>query len=122
METMEKNDITVVQRSLENDLKTMRYDERLAYYAPIEYCRKNRGYYYTDKDYSIDKLPLSEEDIEAFDMILESFQRFKGAQVLNQVEGLFDKLGKIVGQLKAKKSPSCMSGIWNLHSPALSRN
>jgi predicted DNA-binding transcriptional regulator YafY len=104
IETMDKNDIVVSQRSIESDLQAMRYDERLAYHAPIEYCRRNHGYYYTDAGYSIDKLPLSEDDIEAFDMIVESFQRFKGAQVLSQVEGLFDKLGKVAGQLKAKKS------------------
>lgn len=104
MEAMEKNDISVSQRSIESDLQAMRYDERLAYHAPIAYSRTNRGYYYTDASYTIDKLPLSEDDIEAFEMIVESFQRFKGAQVLNQVEGMFDKLGKVAGQLKIKKS------------------
>ena len=104
IEAMDKQDISVSQRSIESDLHAMRYDERLAYHAPIAYCRLHRGFHYTDADYTIDKLPLSEDDISAFEMIVESFQRFKGAQVLSQVEGMFDKLGKVAGQLKIKKS------------------
>lgn len=77
----------------------MRYDDRLGYHAPIEYCPKNRGFYYTDPKYSAEKLPLGEEEIEMFEMMVESFQRFKGAQVLQHVEGVFDKLSKVYSSL-----------------------
>ncbi|MFM9837596.1 MAG: helix-turn-helix transcriptional regulator [Cyclobacteriaceae bacterium] len=104
-EALAKQDILVEKRAIENDLEAMRYDKRLGYHAPIAFCRKNRGYHYTDPNYTIDKLPLSSEEIEAFEIIVESFQRFKGANVLNQVEGMFDKLDKIVKQqFKTKKS------------------
>jgi predicted DNA-binding transcriptional regulator YafY len=76
----------------------------LNYNAPIAYCKRNGGFYYTDPDYSIQRLPLSEREIEKFDLLVESFQGFKGAQVLNEVEGMFDKLSKVAGQLKQKKS------------------
>ena len=105
-QALAKEDIHVSNRAVENDLQTMRYDKRLGYHAPIAYCRVGRGYHYTDPDYTIDKLPLSSEEIEAFEIIVESFQRFKGADVLSHVEGIFDKLDKIVKQqFKTKRSP-----------------
>jgi predicted DNA-binding transcriptional regulator YafY len=98
-------DFRVGRRAIENDLEAMRYDKRLGYKAPIAYCRTNRGYHYTDPDYTIDKLPLSADEIEAFEVIVESFKRFRGAKVLSQVEGMFDKLDKVVmQQLKTKKT------------------
>jgi predicted DNA-binding transcriptional regulator YafY len=97
------HDIRVEKRAIENDLEAMRYDKRLGYKAPIAYCRTNKGYHYTDPDYTIDKLPLSSEEIEAFEVIVESFKRFRGAKVLNQVEGMFDKLDKVVMQQRKTK-------------------
>jgi predicted DNA-binding transcriptional regulator YafY len=104
MEKAESRDIFVSKRTLESDLQIMRYDDRLNYHAPILYCKKNKGFHYEDRDYSIEKLPLSESDIETFQMMVESFQRFKGADVLQQVEGVFDKLGKVAKQLNEKKN------------------
>jgi predicted DNA-binding transcriptional regulator YafY len=98
-------DLGVAPRTLERDLETMRNDDRLGYHAPIQYCRKNKGFYYSDPEYSTEKLPLGEEEIEAFGVIVESFQRFKGAQIVDQVAGMFDKLDKVVlEQLKKKKT------------------
>jgi predicted DNA-binding transcriptional regulator YafY len=99
------HDLIVERRSIERDLESMRHDDRVGYHAPIAFCRKNKGYHYTDPDYSIDKLPLSAEDVEAFELIVESFKRFKGAEVLSQVEGMFDKLDKVVmGKLKPRRN------------------
>jgi predicted DNA-binding transcriptional regulator YafY len=104
MEKFEENDISVSKRTLEFDLEAMRYDKRLNYRAPIEYSKKRKGYHYTDPDYSIEKLPLNEKDIEMFELLLESAQRVKGSQGLSDVGGMFDKLDKVVGQLRQKKS------------------
>jgi predicted DNA-binding transcriptional regulator YafY len=102
-EALAANDISVEKRAIEKDMEAMRYDKRLGYKAPIAYCRTNRGYHYTDVDYTIDKLPLSSEEIEAFEVIVESFKRFRGTTVLDQVEGVFDKLDKIVMQQRKTK-------------------
>lgn len=113
----EERDIGVTKRTYENDIKAMREDDRLNYNAPIKYCKRNGGFYYTDPDYSILRLPLSENEIEKFDLLVESFQRFKGAQVLNQVEGMFDKLSKVAGHLKHKKSKLPYTPILFEHIP-----
>src|SRR5688572_11315411 len=100
-----KQDIRVGTRALERDLEAMRYDRQLGFFAPIVFDRFHRGYAYTDPEYSIDKLPLSADEMEAFQVSLESLKRFRGADILRQVEGVFDKLDKIVmQQTKQKKS------------------
>jgi predicted DNA-binding transcriptional regulator YafY len=91
-----KQDIHIERRALEGDLQAMRADKRLGYYAPIAYHRTHRGYYYTDPEYTIDKLPLSKGELEAFELIVDSFKRFRGARILSRVEGMFDKLDKVV--------------------------
>src|SRR5260221_6190317 len=99
-----KHDIKIEKRAIEGDLEAMRYDKKLGFNAPIAYNRTHSGYHYTHPDYNMDKLPLTRDDVEAFEIILESFQRFRGARILTQVEGMFDKLDKVVmQQLKRRK-------------------
>ncbi len=99
-----KDDIVVSNRSIERDFESMRHDKRLGYNARILYCSDNKGYHYEDPDYNIDKLPLTPEEIEAFGLIVEAFKSFRGAQVFNNVVGIFDKLDKVVmQQAKSKK-------------------
>jgi predicted DNA-binding transcriptional regulator YafY len=97
-EALASHDIDVGIRALESDLEAMRHDKRLGYHAPISFCRKNKGYYYTDPNYSIGNVPLTAAEIEAFQLVVESSKRFKGAQVMHHVEGIFDKLDKLLMQ------------------------
>lgn len=69
-----QQDIIVEKRAIEGDLECMRYDKRLGYNAPIAFSRKHRGYHYTEPDYTIDKIPLSRDEMEAFELIVESFK------------------------------------------------
>lgn len=104
---LKKNDIKVSQRAIEGDLESMRYDKRLGFFAPIQYSKKHKGYYYTDPEYSIEKLPLTKDELQAFELLVDALQRFRGAQVLDQVQGMFDKLDKVVmQQLKTKSKES----------------
>jgi predicted DNA-binding transcriptional regulator YafY len=64
--------------------------------APIEYSRKYKGYHYTDPDYNMEKLPLSAGEVDTFRLIVDSLKRFRGADVLQQVEGMVNKLDKVV--------------------------
>ncbi len=101
---LNENDFAVSARTIDNDLSAMRDDKRLGFFAPIKFCRKAYAYHYTDPEYSIDKLPLTSDEIEAFELIVESFKRFRGAQVFKNVAGIFDKLDKVVKQqAKPKK-------------------
>src|SRR6056297_2613099 len=52
------------KRTIEADIYAMRYDDRLGFEAPIEYNRTLRVYHYSDPDYSIDRFPINEEEIQ----------------------------------------------------------
>jgi predicted DNA-binding transcriptional regulator YafY len=97
---LDEHDIVVERRTLESDLETMRHDERLAYRAPIAYDRKEKGFYYTDPAFSIEKVPLTEEDLQALTAATNILHQYKGVQVVQQFMDVVDKLGKVVNHLK----------------------
>lgn len=52
-------------RTIQMDIKAMKEDTRLGFYAPIEYDSKNKAYRYTDRDYSILNFALNSHEINA---------------------------------------------------------
>ena len=82
----------VSKRTIQNDIREMRYSQALAYYAPIEVV--GRKYYtYSDRRYSIMKMPVSKDDLlqlsEAVGL-LKQMSSFKG----------FDGVGDVVNRLE----------------------
>ena len=81
-------------RTVQGDLQMMRSD-KLGYYAPIE-VYDNKYYRYSDPDYSISEMPMSQNDYllmrEAVDMLrqLQDFDQF--AEIVDVVGRLQDKL------------------------------
>lgn len=82
----------VSRRTIQNDIREMRYSQALGYYAPIEVVGR-KFYTYSDPDYSIMKMPITEDDLiqlsEAVDIVkqMSSFQGFSGvADVVNRLE------------------------------------
>lgn len=100
VEKLRDHDLIVEKRTVERDFETMRHDERLGYHAPIAYDKKEKGFYYTDLTFSIDKLPLTEEDLQALSLAANILHQYKGAKVVQQFEGMVDKLGKAVNHLR----------------------
>ncbi|MEE1119647.1 MAG: WYL domain-containing protein [Bacteroidales bacterium] len=81
-------------RTIQGDIQMMRSD-KLGYNAPIE-VYEQKYYRYSDKDYSITKIPLTQKDFElmqeAVDMLreLENFEQFR--EISDIVSRLQDKL------------------------------
>ncbi|MFM8832722.1 MAG: helix-turn-helix transcriptional regulator, partial [Cytophagales bacterium] len=100
VDRLEVHDLAVDKRSVERDLEAMRHDERLGYHAPIAYDRKEKGYHYTNPQFSIDQLPLTEEDLEALSLAANILHQYKGAKVVQQFEGMVDKLSQRVQHLR----------------------
>ena len=94
------HDLVVDKRTVERDLETMRYDERLGYKAPIAYDRKEKGYYYTVSTFSIDQLPLTEDDLQSLTLAANILDQYKHVKFVQQFEGMMDKLHKMVDHLK----------------------
>lgn len=100
IDRLQPHDLMVDKRSLERDLEAMRYDERLGYFAPIAYNRKEKGYHYTNPNFNIDKLPLTSEDLEALALATNILHQYKSSKLIQHFDGLVDKLGKVVNHLK----------------------
>ena len=81
-------------RTIQGDIQMMRSD-KLGYNAPIE-VYEQKYYRYSDKDYSITQMPLTQKDFElmqeAVDMLreLENFEQFR--EISDIVSRLQDKL------------------------------
>jgi predicted DNA-binding transcriptional regulator YafY len=89
------------ERTIDKDIYDMRNDNGLAYYAPIRYDKIRYGYYYEDPDYSIDNLPLKQDEIEALAFASTLLNQFRNTTLFNQFSGAVQK---IVDAVKIQKS------------------
>lgn len=89
----------ICDSTIEKDLFAMRMDHD----APIKYSKADRGYYYEDKDYSIDKIPLTVEDVQAIQFATKTLMQFKDVAMFNQFGNAIDK---IVDRVKIATNPN----------------
>lgn len=84
--------IPLSSRTIQRDLQDMREDTGLGFFAPIVYDRANRGYRYSEKNYSIDEVPLKNEEIQALNNALGLLFEYKGTGIFGDVEEAVEKL------------------------------
>lgn len=84
--------VPLSKRTIQKDLEDMRLDSGLGFFAPIEYDRSRLGYHYAEKGYSIDKIPLKKEEIQALKNSLNLLIEYKGSGIFNQVQEAIEKL------------------------------
>lgn len=89
------------ERTIDKDIYDMRNDNGLAYYAPIKYDRNQGGYYYDDPDYSIDKLSLKQDEIEALTFASTLLNQFRNTGLFSQFSGAVQKVVDAVNIQKA---------------------
>ncbi|MBD80755.1 MAG: hypothetical protein CL840_17705 [Crocinitomicaceae bacterium] len=82
----------VSESTIEKDMKAMRTEAGLGYYAPIAFSKEFKGYYYKDPDYSIDSMPLNDEDIEAIKFAAITLSQFQNIDLFKQFGSAIDKL------------------------------
>jgi len=80
------------KRTIEADIYAMRYDDRLGFEAPIEYDRTLRAYKYSDPDYSIDRFPINEEEVQTLRFAATILRQFRHIGYLENFEGTVQKL------------------------------
>lgn len=78
--------------TVDKDLYAMRFESNLGYYAPIAYSKVHKGYYYTDPDYSIDRMPLSPDEIEAIHLAASTLRQFRSIELFKNSEAAIDKI------------------------------
>ena len=83
-------------RTFAEDIKNMREDEALGYLAPIVFDKINKGYCYSDKNYSIDNIPLNAEEIEALSFAASLLDQYKRIEIFEKFTGAVDKIVDLV--------------------------
>ena len=78
----------ICDSTIEKDLFAMRMD----FDAPIKYSKIEKGYYYEDEDFSIDKIPLSQDDIDAIRFASNTLMQFRDVGIFKQFGFAIDKI------------------------------
>jgi len=84
------------ERTIEADIRAMRYDRGLGYNAPIKMNRSKGVYYYDDPAYSIDNIPLNEEELDSLLFASRLLEQFKDIELFRTFKGSIDKLVEAV--------------------------
>ena len=91
-EELEDHDIHVCQRTLEQDLETLRHDTRLSFHAPIAYCSTHRGYHYTTDNYSIRFSRLTEAELDILHCGIEFVKGYEGIEEMAEFAKLIERV------------------------------
>lgn len=78
----------ICDSTIEKDLFAMRMEHD----APIKYSKREKGYFYENETYSIDNIPLSEDDIDAIKFATQTLMQFKDVSMFKQFGFAIDKI------------------------------
>ena len=78
---------------------------RMEHDAPIKYSKAERGYFYTDKNFSMDDIPLTDSDISAIKAATTILNQFKNTQLFGQFQYAIDKILSSAPKIDNKPSP-----------------
>lgn len=92
------------ERTIQGDIRAMRYSQDLKFFAPI-IVTENKYYSYENRDYSITKVPLGKEELlqlsEAVDLLKQMF----GFSVFSDCEDIVNKLEDHVLSMRFQTEP-----------------
>jgi len=78
----------ICDSTIEKDIKYM----RLEHDAPIKYSRLKNGYYYSDENYALADMPLTDSEIDAIKLATNILSQFKNNPLFEQFEVAIDKI------------------------------
>ncbi len=78
----------ICDSTIEKDLFNMKMDHD----APIKYSKKERGYYYKDPAYSINDIPLTEDELTSIKYAVDTLHQFKDAPFFKEFGNAIDKI------------------------------
>lgn len=108
--------VTLSERTIKGDLADMRTNDILGYYAPIEYDRKEKSYYYTDSSYAISETPINKEDKSGLQDAIRILEQFGGLSQVLGLESIITKLQHTI-DYRADNSSSLIHFDHPLDSP-----
>lgn len=80
----------ISKRTIQLDLQNMR-SEKLGYHAPIIVTDK-KYYSYEDKNYSITNTPITQQDLDTLNEVLEILKQFNGFGYFQELNGMVKRL------------------------------
>lgn len=92
----------ICDSTIEKDMFAMKMEHD----APIRYSKRYGGYYYTDENFSMNDIPLTEDDIEAIKFATNTLSQFKDVGMFRQFGFAIDK---IVDRINISSDPSDMT-------------
>ena len=78
----------ICDSTIEKDMFAM----RMEFDAPIKYSKREKGYFYEEESYSIDQIPLSEDDIAAIKFATNTLMQFRDVSIFKQFGFAIDKI------------------------------
>jgi predicted DNA-binding transcriptional regulator YafY len=84
--------ITVSERMINDDISAMRDDSLLGYFAPIDYNKTKKAYFYTDKSYTIKAFGLKDYDINALMFYAKTINQYKEYEVFKDFTSAIEKV------------------------------
>lgn len=85
-------DIDPSTETLQKDIRDMKLPYPDGFDAPIRFCRKNKGYEYTDPDFSIRSLRLQDSDIAAIKEAIDLLHNISGSRVSRNFSHSLEKV------------------------------
>lgn len=89
----------ICDSTIEKDMFAMKMEHD----APIAYSKRNGGYYYKDENFSINDIPLSEDDLNSIKFAAKTLLQFKDVDLFKQFGNAIDK---IVDRINISPNPN----------------
>ncbi len=80
--------LNICHSTIEKDIFAMRMEHD----APIAYNKREKGYYYTDNEFTMDDVPLTDKDISAIKAASTILHQFKSTSLFSQYQFAIDKI------------------------------
>ena len=78
----------ICDSTIEKDLFNMKMEHD----APIKYSKRDRGYYYENPEYSINDIPLTEDELHSIKYAVDTLHQFKDAPFFKEFGNAIDKI------------------------------
>lgn len=89
----------ICDSTIEKDMFAMKMEHD----APIKYSKRFGGYYYEDPNFSINDIPLTEEDLSAIKFAANTLMQFRDVDMFKQFGNAIDK---IVDRVSISSNPN----------------
>ncbi len=97
--------VKVSERTIKYDISAMRSNEILGYFAPIDYDRKEKTYYYSDPKYTLTESPINKTDSQLLQDAMSMIEQFMEVREATGIHNILTKLESSLDRQKKKSNP-----------------